>query len=819
MAPPWRMFVFLVILFSFVSVLQVGAQPTGAAVVSSDLELLSLGDVSGGGRVTWTITGEQATLLRAKVLRMFDEQTTIPRGFAFGLQATGATAATLGNGRIDSEEAGQFLNYLENELEGTLRGYGGTEFRYVTITRADRLEPDLPAERSSDGLVGSTAATTAGIEIRFIFNAKSSSTTRQFSQADESFADALHHVFAFDAAEDLRAVGCPASCFPFPARGGWRVVPPPLTYVPGGPFLWHGNAGANPWNDTGAYPAAASSVTAYSADGLVTTTVDLRFGGSANLTVEHTGSAAPGYVLLVQASTDQVNWTNVTATNDGDGDPAVDGLPLTVLGTSVFDLNPWLGQRVYIRFNFTSNGDATVDGPGYFIRNMRIQVPSRFEGTIDFRQVDYVVGFLSFADFNSPTVRPHLIRTPVGEVMFYNARYQAGRAPTDRARYATFDFAENPQALFVVLVISGWVLGRMQDWAWRRYRRKNPTLLRGSASKVRWLHWLGRGVILVLVLFYFFPSLLGGAGLIVGGVAFWGLSLGSVAAVSGFTTFWYYRREKVIPPEPSFGSAQAAEEELPPPPIPPPPSEGVGFSESVCPHCNRNIEDLEPSYKCTCGQLYHWAHAAEAGTCLNCRRPLLVEPPAATVSVTCPSCAENNVVQEDANLAFVKCGNCGVILKEIEPGYNYLLIANDPSAAFAWFNTVVRKGVPGLCMSTTFPDKLRREYGLPEVEVYWLSDTNPGQRTLNPKRLDFEIMRALSNFVKNNKGGAIVLDGLEYLVVENTFDRVLKFIKKLNDLASVQQATLFVPITLTGLGPEDATLLRKEFDRVELLRE
>ena len=121
-------------------------------------------------------------------------------------------------------------------------------------------------------------------------------------------------------------------------------------------------------------------------------------------------------------------------------------------------------------------------------------------------------------------------------------------------------------------------------------------------------------------------------------------------------------------------------------------------------------------------------------------------------------------------------------------------------------------------MSTTFPEKLKREYDLPEAaELYWLSDTNPGPRTLDPKRLDFEIMRALSNFVKNHKGGVLVLEGLEYLVVENSFDRVLKFIKKVNDLASVHDATMFVPVTPTGLGPEEMTLLRKEFDKVEVV--
>jgi hypothetical protein len=218
--------------------------------------------------------------------------------------------------------------------------------------------------------------------------------------------------------------------------------------------------------------------------------------------------------------------------------------------------------------------------------------------------------------------------------------------------------------------------------------------------------------------------------------------------------------------------------------------------------------------------VYHRVHAAEAGTCRNCGRLLDVvpEPGESMVTIKCPFCSELQVLEERTVLKVTRCDNCQMILEEIPQRYNYLVITDEPVFAYDWFKAVVKTGTPGLVMSTTFSEKLKREFDLPEgVELYWLSDTNPGTRTLDPKRLDFEIMRALSNFVKNNKGGVLVLEGLEYLVVENSFDRVLKFIKKVNDLASVHDATMFVPVTPTGLGPEEMTLLKKEFDKVEVV--
>lgn len=238
----------------------------------------------------------------------------------------------------------------------------------------------------------------------------------------------------------------------------------------------------------------------------------------------------------------------------------------------------------------------------------------------------------------------------------------------------------------------------------------------------------------------------------------------------------------------------------------------------VCGVCDKEIEGSGNAYACACGKSYHREHATD-GMCINCWRPLESGKAMSqeTSSIRCPTCDEVEYIGRDADAALWKCGNCGVILKEIARKYNYLIIGAEPHVAIDWFVSVVRKNVPGLCMSTAFPDKLKREYGLPDLDQYWLSDTAMGTRSLDPRRLEFEVMRALSNFLKVNKGGALLLDGLEYLVVENGFDKVFKFIKKVTDLSSVYEATLFVTLAPDGLELEQMTRLRKEFDKVEIV--
>jgi len=209
----------------------------------------------------------------------------------------------------------------------------------------------------------------------------------------------------------------------------------------------------------------------------------------------------------------------------------------------------------------------------------------------------------------------------------------------------------------------------------------------------------------------------------------------------------------------------------------------------------------------------------EVLNCPDCSRPLKIEkvPEAKMITVKCSTCGEISLVEEGTDLMKAVCESCGTILKEVERGFNYLVIDRDANSAYDQFKSLVKKKVPGLCLSTTFPEKLKKEYDLENVDVYWLSDTSTNQKTLDPRRLDFEIMRAISNFVKKYKGGVVMLEGVEYLAVENTFDKVLKFIKKVNDLASVNDATLFVPISPGALSEDELYLLKMEFDRVQEL--
>jgi len=112
--------------------------------------------------------------------------------------------------------------------------------------------------------------------------------------------------------------------------------------------------------------------------------------------------------------------------------------------------------------------------------------------------------------------------------------------------------------------------------------------------------------------------------------------------------------------------------------------------------------------------------------------------------------------------------------KEFQPGRNYLVYEEKPDKTYILFSELVKKGLPGLCITSTFPSKIRETYNIETAQLYWLTDSSSEPGTLKPKRLDFEITKIIVEFMKSALNGIVLLDGFEYLVMENNFEAVKK---------------------------------------------
>ncbi len=784
------------------------AQGSGMTV-SSDYELFGATDLNGGGHVTWTLEGAAAQRLRADIVDLYDEYSQIPQGFLFGGQLTSGNH----DGGIEAPEGQAYTNHVENVLEGTYPGstVGGTQVGYFLLDRSTLLEKDLVNgfNRSTSGIVGTNANSTGDLQIKFLFNGATNTADVTMPLTTQTYAQALFQVFSIQATQAGSIPFAPVSN-PLP---GWHF----LYYDPSHPSLWPGNAAAcNPANITGCrYDNNANLSVVSVMDptiGAAGQPLDLRFASSAWVSFNYTGRVADaGDVFQVQVAPQATNLTWATLPNGtfsiGQNTQTGSWQPARL------NLTAYLGQKVRLRLLFTSNGGGT--DTGFFVSGFTIHAPATYSGPIVESDAHYLIGLLSFSNLQVPSGNPTLIRTPGGEILFYSGSFDTSAPSPDAVRYEAFNAFENPQVLFVIMVVAAYFISRLQDSAYDRYREAHPSVYRPAVHKVKWLHWLGRIAIALLILFYFVPTAFFFIGIRVyfNGPAYLFFGLALALGLGLGTRAYYEQMLEAAPPPGAPAVADEGEVEAEPEVA----EEEVEEAPAIahCTHCLRTVREGDQTYACSCGAIYHMSCAAGLLRCSNCRKPIAgIERVAEkrSVSMRCSSCGEVQTVPEGADPRTLTCASCGGSLRSLDAGKRYLLVASNPAIAFHWLADLSKGGKPSLVITTAAPDRLRLEFGLKGAQVVQVSAQAPG--AVDPRKLDPVGLKAILPLAREGKSGILLYDGLDQMVAASSMGDVVRFLRKANDMAFVHQITVIGRVGPGVLAEPEIDRLAAEFDEV-----
>jgi two-component system cell cycle response regulator len=152
---------------------------------------------------------------------------------------------------------------------------------------------------------------------------------------------------------------------------------------------------------------------------------------------------------------------------------------------------------------------------------------------------------------------------------------------------------------------------------------------------------------------------------------------------------------------------------------------------------------------------------------------------------------------------------------EMTRGVCYLVKEKKPDLAFQFFRQTLRDGLPGLVITRQFPDRVRRDQALPaDVKVIWLSHT-PGEDYHNPTAIG-TLAKTISRFIEDAKGeAAVLLDGLEYLIINNGFLQTLMFVEHVNEFVMQRKAVVIVPASPEALEEKEIALLERNLEVVE----
>jgi tetratricopeptide (TPR) repeat protein len=154
----------------------------------------------------------------------------------------------------------------------------------------------------------------------------------------------------------------------------------------------------------------------------------------------------------------------------------------------------------------------------------------------------------------------------------------------------------------------------------------------------------------------------------------------------------------------------------------------------------------------------------------------------------------------------------------IERGMKHLIYEIRTTVTYELFSEMVHVGIPGLCLTTTAPQRLSKEYKMPEAKIYLVSECENIKGVIHPKSLEGRMMDVIQRFVKEHHESIVLIDDIEYLIMENGYEQVEKFVAKVGKLTKEKNSTLLVPINPNSMRDNVVKAMTAKFDDVRDVR-
>lgn len=147
----------------------------------------------------------------------------------------------------------------------------------------------------------------------------------------------------------------------------------------------------------------------------------------------------------------------------------------------------------------------------------------------------------------------------------------------------------------------------------------------------------------------------------------------------------------------------------------------------------------------------------------------------------------------------------------LKPGAAYLVKEERPADCFRLFAKAASSGDGGLLITRSNPKRVREKFDLGAVRILWLTDRESTSEDTIPPVLE-RIIYEIEEFMKKGSRGAVLIDGIEYLVSNNSFDAVLKFLRRLIDHVSETRFTFLLSLSPATMKEQEVKILEREME-------
>jgi len=143
----------------------------------------------------------------------------------------------------------------------------------------------------------------------------------------------------------------------------------------------------------------------------------------------------------------------------------------------------------------------------------------------------------------------------------------------------------------------------------------------------------------------------------------------------------------------------------------------------------------------------------------------------------------------------------------------YLIREPKAERVFALFSDLLQANARGLCITRIHPDDLRSRYPIEGAGFIWLSKSAEGpakdMAVAEPSAL-VDIASAISDFASDGGNAAVLLEGLEYMISQNGFPSIMRFLQKVNEKIVLNDSYLLISANPAAMKEQEYRLLAKE---------
>ncbi len=149
----------------------------------------------------------------------------------------------------------------------------------------------------------------------------------------------------------------------------------------------------------------------------------------------------------------------------------------------------------------------------------------------------------------------------------------------------------------------------------------------------------------------------------------------------------------------------------------------------------------------------------------------------------------------------------------IEDGFIYLVKEKRPCVAFAMYNEAIEQGAKGMLVVREHPDRLKEVIQFQADKILWLT-RRAGRDHVDPTELSL-VTLLITKFAETHNKAVVMIEGLEYMITQNDFETVLRFVNHLHDFVLAHDCSIVLVIDPRVLNIRELALMERSAKVVE----